>query len=398
MFMTHARVRAALAFHRAVAVAAIDKSTLIVAAFCATVNGNINAALLAEDRIDVLYHNYDGGGITVDGPSILVRKGIGKNVSLSANYYVDSISSASIDVITQASPYEEHRVQQSVNVDYLYDKSIMSYSYTASNENDFEAVTNGFNISQEMFGGLTTVSLGYSVGNNIITKSTDDIFRKNATSKDYRLSLSQVLTKDLLMGLTYEVITDEGFLNNPYRKVRYSDGSGGTEFQDEVYPETRTSNAASINLRYYLPYRAAVYGGYRYFTDTWDIKADTFEIGYIHPYQEKWIFDINLRFYSQTRASFYSSLFPFADAQNFLASDKELSTFSSNSIGAGVSYDIGKENLYFFEKGSLNLYLDFFSYDYADFLDTTVVGVTPGTEPAYSYTALALRFYLSFWF
>ena len=398
MFMTLVRAHVVLAFHRAAAVAVTSKSALALVALCAVISSQAYAVLLAEDRIDALYHNYDGGGITVDGPSILVRKSIGKNVSVSANYYVDSISSASIDVITQANPYEEHRVQQSASVDYLYDKSIMSYSYTTSDENDFNAVTNSFNISQEMFGGLTTVSLGYSLGNNIITKSTDDIFRKNASTKDYRVSLSQVFTKDMLVGLTYEVITDEGFLHNPYRKVRYSDGSGGVEFQDEVYPETRTSNAASINLRYYLPYRAAIYGGYRFFTDTWDIKADTFEIGYIHPFQEKWIVDINLRFYSQTRASFYSSLFPFVDAQNYLASDKELSTYSSNSIGAGVSYDIAREKLYFFEKGSINLYLDYFSYDYADFLDTTVVGVTPGTEPAYSYTARALRFYLSFWF
>lgn len=379
---------------------AATKSLSLVVLLCIMVINNANAAVLAEDRIDVLYHKYDGGGITIDGPSVLVRKGIGNAISLSANYYVDSISSASIDAITQASAYEEERTQQSVSVDYLYDKSIMTYSYTDSSENDFEGITNSFNISQEMFGGLTTVSLGYSVGSNEISKSTDDIFKRNASTKDYRISLSQVLTKNMLMGITYEVITDEGFLNNPYRQVRYIDPSDPTQtvFQDERYPRTRTSNAASINLRYYLPYRAAIYGGYRFFTDTWDIEADTFEIGYVHPYQNNWLFDVNMRFYSQTKASFFDSVFPFFDAQNFLASDKELSTFTSNSFGAGVTYTIGKENLYLFEKGTINLYLDHFAYDYEDFLDTTVNVITPGTEPAYSFTATVLRFYLSFWF
>jgi len=40
----------------------------------------------------------------------------------------------------------------------------------------------------------------------------------------YRVSLSQILTKNSLLGFTFDTITDEGFLNNPYRSVRYRDG------------------------------------------------------------------------------------------------------------------------------------------------------------------------------
>jgi len=382
-------------------VAATNKVNFIFFALCALVFTNASAVVLPEERADVLYHSYDGGGIVINGPSVLVRKSVNSAVSLSANYYVDSITSASIDVVTQASAYEEERTQQSVGIDYLYDKSIMSYSYTTSSENDFEAETNSFNITQEFFGGLSTISLGYTLGDNIITRSTDNVFKENASTTGYRVSLSQVLTKSLLMGMTYEVITDKGFLNNPYRRARFSDpvptDPNRTTFVDEKYPETRTSNAASINLRYYLPYRAAIYGGYRFFTDTWGIDADTFEIGYVHPFQEKWLFDINLRYYTQSKADFFSNLFP-DDTQNFMASDKELSTFTSNSIGYGVTYNIGKENLYYFEKGSLNFYHDYFWYNYDDFLDTRVENVTPGTEPAYEFTANVVRIFISLWF
>jgi hypothetical protein len=69
--------------------------------------GTVQAGVLPEDRADVLYHLYDGGGVEIDGPSVLVRKQVGKSTSLVANYYVDMISSASIDVITTASPYTE---------------------------------------------------------------------------------------------------------------------------------------------------------------------------------------------------------------------------------------------------------------------------------------------------
>ena len=42
----------------------------------------------------------------------------------------------------------------------------------------------------------------------------------------------------------FETIADEGFLNNPYRSVRYLDveNPAGFAFQPEVYPTTRTSN------------------------------------------------------------------------------------------------------------------------------------------------------------
>ena len=168
------------------------------------VTQSLNAAVLPEERADVLYHNYTGGGITIDGPSVLVRKNFADKVSISANYYADNISSASIDAVTQASEYTEARTQTSIAADYLNDKSTLSYSFTKSVENDFDATTNSFGVSQEMFGSMTTVSLSYSFGDNIVTKTGDENFLEFSDFKDYRASLSQVLTKNLIMTLAYD--------------------------------------------------------------------------------------------------------------------------------------------------------------------------------------------------
>ena len=84
------------------------------------------AAVLPEDRADALYHSYKGGGIEVNGPSILIRKMVGKYNSLMANYYVDSISSASIDVVTSASPYTEHRTEKSLGLTNVNDATTMN--------------------------------------------------------------------------------------------------------------------------------------------------------------------------------------------------------------------------------------------------------------------------------
>lgn len=369
---------------------------------------SVNSAVLPEDRVDVLYHNYTGGGITIDGPSVLVRKSIADTVSISANYYVDNITSASIDAITQASEYTENREQTSLGVDYLYEKSTISYSYTSSVESDYDAITQSFGISQEMFGGLTTISMGYTKGDNIVGMSTVPDYEETATFKNYRLSLAQVLTKNLISSLNYDIITDQGKLDNPYRQARVIAPINdplvdlGYTYVDEEYPETRTTNAASFGLRYYLPYRAAIYGSYRYFSDSWSIRADTFEIGYVHPLEENWTFEFDFRYYTQTQASFYSDLAPdpIATTLDLYARDKELSTFTDYSFGLGVTYEFDSDSLPFFERGTANFFYNYIFFDYANFTDLRAEdpGVTAGTEPLYSFSASITRLYFSFWF
>ena len=127
-----------------------------------------NGGVLPEDRADLLYHYYSGNDVTIQGPSLLVRKQFAEQFSASANYYVDRITSASIDVVTTASPYTEQRTQYSLGLDYLHDRWLMNIGVSTSEERDFVADTFSFNISQDMFGDLTTVSLGYTLGVQVL--------------------------------------------------------------------------------------------------------------------------------------------------------------------------------------------------------------------------------------
>ena len=78
------------------------------------------AGVLADDRADMLFHRYEGGGVTIQGPSLLVRKKIAEKYALTANYYQDMVTSASIDVeVSGASEYKEERTQYSLGAEYL---------------------------------------------------------------------------------------------------------------------------------------------------------------------------------------------------------------------------------------------------------------------------------------
>lgn len=374
-----------------------------------------SAAVLPDDRADVLYHRYDGGGVTIHGPSVLVRKKMAEKYAVSANYYMDMVTSASIDVeMSGASEYKEERNQFTLSFDFLRGKTTYNLSYTNSEESDYQAETTSFGISQDLFGDLTTVSMGFARGSDTVRKRdtiTDRIdpnFSEPIDRWSYRVGVSQILTKRLIATLGLEVITDEGFLNNPYRSYRYVNPTDERLFalDSEVYPRTRTSNAVALNARYFLPYRAAVHGGYRFFTDTWGIRADTFELGYTQPLGTAWIFDVSYRHYTQSRADFYSDLFERPDQQNFLARDKELSTFTSGTLRIGASYEFAQSGWRFIKKGSLNFFYDRIEFEYDDFRDarySLLPATDPrfraaGTEPLYTFGANVFQAFVSVWF
>ncbi|MBB3060601.1 DUF3570 domain-containing protein [Microbulbifer rhizosphaerae] len=363
------------------------------------------AAVLPEERADTMYHSYSGGGVTIDGPSVLVRKNVGNSLSLSANYYVDMISGASIDVEATASRYSEQRDEYSLGADYLVDKTTLSLGYTNSSENDYQAETVSFGISQGFFGDLSTLGLRVSYGSDDVFRNGDDNFAAQAEHRRYSLNWNQILTQKLIAELSVETVSDEGFLNNPYRSVRYQDPDSGTGFsyQPELYPTTRNSDAVALRAKYRLPYRAAIKGEYRYYVDSWGIRADNIEFRYTHPLEEKdqWILEGKLRFYKQSGADFYSDLFPYINATSFRARDKELSDFSNTSLGIGVSYVLPDRWSLLERKNTVNLYWDYMLFDYDNFRDVTVHGggsdIAPGEEPTYNFGANVIRLFWSIW-
>ena len=364
--------------------------------------GVTHAGVLPDDRADVLYHLYDGGGVQIDGPSVLVRKKAGKSLSFVGNYYVDMISSASIDVITTASPYTEERKQWSLGMDYLRGNTTMRVNYTTSEESDFDAETVSFSVSQDMFGDLTTVTLSYALGDDLVRRSDDPTFERPLDRQIYGVGFTQILTKKLISSLNIETITEEGYLNNPYRSVRYFDAgsASGYSFEPELYPNTRTSNAVGLRLRYFLPYRAALEGEYRFFTDTWDIEGHTGSLSYIHPWKD-FTFTGKFRYHDQTGAHFYRDLFPGPQATNFRGRDKELSALTSYTFKLQAAYeflnDDGNDTWGFIKRAKVTASLNILSVDYHEFSDLTAQEVI-GSEPLYQLDANIFQIYFSFFY
>jgi Protein of unknown function (DUF3570) len=344
----------------------------------AVASGGASAVTLPEDKAEALFHSYRGGGVTANGPALLVRKSIADKVSLTGSYDVDSVSNASIDVITTASPFKERRTAYDFALDYVYRDALITVTLGSSREPDYKVTSAGIDIAQEIFGGVTTLNLGF-------TRSADDVGQKSIGFFDkahhwqYRFGITQILSPRWQASANFEAVSDDGYLGSPYRVARVFGAA-----VPERNPRTRSSRAIKLRAMGDLGARDAVNAELRYFWDNWAVKATTIEGGYSRYFGEKWLADAFLRIHTQNKALFYSDN---ASAETlYVSRNRQLSSFNDVGLGAKLSYRLPRWR----DKVDSRLVgsLEFKRFDYKDFTNIR-------TGMPYSFDATLLQVYLS---
>ena len=341
--------------------------------------GPARALDLPEDGATAMVHLFSGGGVDAYGPAVLVRKKLYDKVSLSGTYYMDAVSNASIDVVTTASKYHEIRNAFTLGADYVYRETQIRFGLYTSHELDYTANAGNLDVMQEVFSGMTTISMGFTRGADTVLKTGEPEFHEKASHWQYRLGATQILSPNWLMSANFEVLADDGFLGSPYRVAR----AFGTTVP-ERNPRTRTGRAIKFRLLGDIGARNSVFAGYRYFSDTWDIKAHTAEVGYSRYFGDDWLADTYLRYYTQTGALFYSN-----DATTetvYLSRNRQLSTYNNGAIGAKLQYALRRAPGSYDLK--LNGALEYTRFKFKDFTDVR-------TGELYGYSSVIFQLFLT---
>ena len=349
----------------------------------ALAGSDAGAADLPQDQAEAMYHLYTGGGVIAQGPALLVRKSVADTVSLSGTYFVDMVSNASIDVVTQASKFKETRTEGGVGAQYAYRDALLGISGTRSKEPDYTATGLNLDATQDVFGGMTTVAIGYSRGWDTVLKHNDPGFSKAANHWQYRLGLTQILSPRWLASANFEAVSDDGYLQSPYRAARVFGA-----LVPENDPTTRTSRAMTLravgDVSGESGPRSSVRASYRYFWDTWNIKAHTFELGYSRYIGERWLVDGFGRYYTQKKALFY-----FDNAtveETYVSRNRQLSDYVDYGLGGKVSYTAIQVPAKYEVK--LNGSVELMKFNYHDFTDIR-------TGNPYSFSAAILEMFVS---
>ena len=218
---------------------------------------------------------------------------------------------------------------------------------------------NNGNLTQGLFSNLNIIdqngntSLAY---NPVNYKSIQD---KGRNTYSLSLSFSQILSKNAQFSVFLDLVNQQGWLANPLQRVYFSDvdnyyvgnaasipnytSSGNTDvFQlaDDIerLPDSRIKIPVGFRFNYYLNEVFTVRTYYRYYFDDWGIKSNTASIEVPIKISQKFTLYPSFRYYDQTEADYFAPYEQNLSTEQFYTSDYDLSKFSANQYGFGISY------------------------------------------------------------
>ncbi|MBI5660274.1 MAG: DUF3570 domain-containing protein [Nitrosomonadales bacterium] len=158
---------------------------------------------------------------------------------------------------------------------------------------------------------------------------------------DLQLGVSQVLARGTLLQLNFVHGHASGYMTNPHKLLSIVHPLTGETLTysplTEKRPDTRYSNALYAQINQVLG-TGILYGGYRYFQDTWGIKAHTVDLKYRQPFTEKLYVQPHIRVYTQGAADFYRSMLAAGETPAYASADHRLAKLQTNSVGVKLGY------------------------------------------------------------
>jgi hypothetical protein len=157
-------------------------------------------------------------------------------------------------------------------------------------------------------------------------------------------SASQILSKNAVASLSYDISKLDGFQANAYRQVITAGG-----LEPEKHPNVRLRQAIAGSLRYYLEDTQTTFiAAYRYYTDDWHIHAHTPELRIVQEVGKLADAAIRYRYYHQSAAFFYAKRYPALTPGmiEYITDDPKMSAYDGHVLEAklgvlGEEFELG---------------------------------------------------------
>ncbi len=206
-------------------------------------------------------------------------------------------------------------------------------------------------------------------GNTDYNPNFSEFDNEGRNSYSLGMGFSQILHKNVQGSLSLDFVKQQGLLSTPFQRVYFADIADSfiENFQlaDDIerLPDSRFKVALGGRLNWYVNEIISVRTYYRYYFDDWNIKSHTASVEIPIKLSDKFTVYPSYRFYNQTAADYFAAANEHLSTETFYTSDYDLSKYSANQYGMGVSYvDIfSKAHLWKFGLKSIDL--KFYKYD-----------------------------------
>ncbi|MDQ0593322.1 hypothetical protein QFZ37_003324 [Chryseobacterium ginsenosidimutans] len=148
------------------------------------------------------------------------------------------------------------------------------------------------------------------------------------------LSYSQIINQNFQVEFLADGIQQTGYLSLPFHRVYFTDNS----VHQEALPDKRFKIPLGVRANYFLGDKVILRAYYRYYTDDWGLKSNTFSLETpvkISPFVSVSPF---YRYYSQTAAKYFAPYQQHTAFDDFYTSNYDLSKFDSHFYGAGIRF------------------------------------------------------------
>jgi len=202
---------------------------------------------------------------------------------------------------------------------------------------------------------------------------------ENRNSYSIGLGFSQILSKRLQGSLALDIVQQEGLLSTPFQRVYFADieDSFIENFQladaIEQLPDSRFKLAVGGRLNYYINEIFVLRTYYRYYSDDWGIRSHTASIELPIKISSKFTLYPSYRFYNQTAADYFAPYEEHLSTEEFYTSDYDLSEFTANQYGFGVSYTDVFTSFRIWKFGLKSIDLNFHQYERDSGLKASVI-------------------------
>ena len=323
-------------------------------------------AARADDAFTAKTQVYtDSDHTTVVSPLAAISRDAWQGGTLSASYVADVVSSASVDVVSNATTrMNDFRSEITAGLVQKLHTTTLSGSYVYSVENDYQSHNADIGLAQDFLEKNTTLAIGYSLSANDVYRTGDQLFHRKLFVNGVSASWTQVLNRATIAQLSYTFSYGTGYWSSPYRFVRIESADlSGIEFKvPETEPQERLRHAVVVGLNRHLFGDSALQGDYRFYSDSWGIVSHTVQLRYFVTFKDLTL-RFKERFYYQSGANFYREHYTVDSLQPFVTADRELGTFWSNIVGVKLSWRLP----WVHRALELEAKVDYFHFKYLNF-------------------------------
>jgi hypothetical protein len=272
-------------------------------------------------------------------PGLYIAMPIATNWSFETSIVYDDVSGASPrwhSAISSASKMTDSRKAGTAKLTRSFERWSIALGAAYSDEQDYRSKAFSGELRLASDDNNRTWSLAVAKTDDAIFPTNRIVRHETRSTDEYGVGVTQNWTKNDVVQFAATHARGRGYYNDPYKIL-------------DRRPRERDQTTASLRWNHHFEASGnSLRSAYRFYRDTFGIRAHTFDFAYARPLGERFVVTPSLRYHTQSAADFYydpvydpviGEPFPVGRPQ-FSSPDHRLSAFGAVTIGARLDWRI----------------------------------------------------------